>query len=70
VAPDRFYTMAGLEQSTENGEGAGSNPAKRIRSGSVDRTRPRCFYPQIAKYCGSGNTDDSANFASTVALAA
>ena len=28
-----------------------------------DRTRPLCPYPQIAKYKGSGSTDDDANFA-------
>jgi feruloyl esterase len=27
-----------------------------------DRTRPLCPYPQIAKYKGSGSTDDAANF--------
>ena len=28
----------------------------------VARTRPLCKYPQIAKYNGSGSTDDAANF--------
>jgi tannase/feruloyl esterase len=28
-----------------------------------DRTRPLCTYPQVAKYKGSGSTDDAANFA-------
>jgi feruloyl esterase len=28
-----------------------------------DRTRPLCPYPQVAKYKGSGSTDDAANFA-------
>ena len=31
--------------------------------GRVDRTRPLCPYPQIAKYIGHGSTDDAANFA-------
>ena len=26
------------------------------------RTRPLCPYPQVARYKGSGSTDDSANF--------
>jgi hypothetical protein len=26
------------------------------------RTRPLCPYPQVARYKGSGNTDDAANF--------
>ena len=29
---------------------------------AVDRTRPLCVYPQVAKYSGSGSTDDAANF--------
>ena len=31
-------------------------------SGKVDRTRPLCPYPQVAKYKGSGSIDDEANF--------
>jgi len=30
--------------------------------GAVDRTRPLCRYPQVAKYSGSGSTDEAANF--------
>jgi feruloyl esterase len=29
---------------------------------SVTRTRPLCPYPQVAKWTGSGSTDDAANF--------
>ncbi len=35
----------------------GNNPA-----GGVSRTRPLCPYPQVAKYKGSGSTDDAASF--------
>jgi hypothetical protein len=28
----------------------------------VERTRPLCKYPQVAKYKGTGSTDDAANF--------
>ena len=28
----------------------------------VDRTRPLCPYPQVARYTGTGSTDDAANF--------
>jgi hypothetical protein len=37
---------------------SGSNPAS-----GVARTRPLCPYPQIARWKGSGSTDDAANFA-------
>ena len=30
------------------------------------RTRPLCPYPQVARYKGSGNTDDAANFVCTM----
>jgi feruloyl esterase len=36
---------------------SGSNPAS-----GVARTRPLCAYPQIAKWKGSGSTDEAANF--------
>lgn len=31
-------------------------------SSGVDRTRPLCAYPLVARYKGSGSTDDAANF--------
>ncbi len=40
---------------------SGANP----ESGVV-RTRPLCPYPQVAKYKGSGSTDDAANFTCAV----
>jgi len=32
-----------------------------VASGAI-RTRPLCSYPQVARYTGSGSTDDAANF--------
>ena len=37
--------------------------ASHATDGKVDRTRPLCAYPEVAKYKGSGSTDDAANFA-------
>ena len=31
-------------------------------AGKTDRTRPLCPYPQVAKYKGTGSTDDAVNF--------
>ncbi len=39
----------------------GANPES-----GVARTRPLCPYPQVAKYSGSGSTDDAANFSCVV----
>ena len=31
-------------------------------SGKIDRTRPLCMYPQVARYKGTGSSDEAANF--------
>ena len=36
--------------------------AERLTGGVVDRTRPLCPYPQVARWTGTGSTDDAANF--------
>ena len=36
--------------------------ARRDQSGKVVRSRPLCQYPLVARYKGSGSTDDAANF--------
>lgn len=35
---------------------------QRDQSGALTRSRPLCAYPLVAKYKGSGNSDDAANF--------
>ena len=37
--------------------------ARRDQTGSITRSRPLCQYPLVAKYKGTGSTDDAANFA-------
>ncbi len=36
--------------------------ARRDQSGAVTRSRPLCQYPLVAKYKGTGSTDEAANF--------
>lgn len=36
--------------------------ASQIQSGVTTRTRPLCPYPKVARYTGSGSTDDASNF--------
>jgi feruloyl esterase len=36
--------------------------ARRDQAGAITRSRPLCPYPLVAKYKGSGSTDDAANF--------
>jgi feruloyl esterase len=33
-----------------------------VTNGQIDKTRPLCPYPQVAKYKGSGSSNDAANF--------
>ncbi len=73
--PSAFDGFAALEQWVERGTAPDRIIASHIRiidsyiphdtdgtDGYVDRTRPLCPYPQVARYSGSGSTDDAANF--------
>jgi len=61
--PTMFDAVTALDQWVEQG-----TPPERIvaahakQGGKVDRTRPLCPYPQVAKYRGNGSTDEAANF--------
>jgi hypothetical protein len=51
-----------LEQWVEQKKALDSIVASHSTAGKVDRTRPLCAFPQVAKYKGSGTIDDAANF--------
>jgi tannase/feruloyl esterase len=65
--PDRFDRMAAIEQWVEQGRKPTRIVASRIRDGKVDRTRPLCPFGQVARWNGTGSTDDEANFACVAA---
>jgi hypothetical protein len=47
----------------EEGKAPATLPAeRRDRAGKVTQSRPLCQYPLVAKYKGSGSTDDASNF--------
>ena len=46
----------------EDGKAPATLTATRREPSGATRTRPLCQYPQVAKYKGSGSTDDAANF--------
>lgn len=47
----------------ENGSGPATlTAARRDQAGAITRSRPLCQYPLVARYKGSGSTDDAANF--------
>jgi hypothetical protein len=64
--PQHSVTKA-LEEWVENRAAPGALIATKYKAGTpasgVARTRPLCPYPQVARYRGSGSTDDAANFA-------
>jgi feruloyl esterase len=60
--PDQFDMLAALEQWREQGKAPASVIASKITDGKVAFTRPLCPYPQVARYKGTGSTDDAANF--------
>jgi feruloyl esterase len=57
-----FDMLTALEQWVEAKKAPDQILASRVRDGKVDRTRPLCPYPQVAKYKGTGSIDDAANF--------
>jgi feruloyl esterase len=59
---DADYLTA-LEQWVEHGKAPETLVASKPLPGGAKRTRPLCAYPNVAKYSGTGSTDDAANFA-------
>lgn len=57
-----FDMLSAVEQWVEAKKAPDQILASRVRDGKVDRTRPLCPYPQLAKYKGTGSIDDAANF--------
>jgi feruloyl esterase len=60
--PDTFDKISVIEAWVENGKAPARIIAAHETAGKVDRTRPLCSYPQIARYNGSGSIDDASNF--------
>ena len=57
-----FDMLTALEQWVEAKKAPDQILASRVRDGKVNRTRPLCPYPRVAKYKGTGSIDDAANF--------
>jgi feruloyl esterase len=60
--PNKFDMLGALEAWREKGDAPDAILASHATDGKVDRTRPLCAYPEVAKYKGSGSTDEAANF--------
>ena len=60
--PNVFDVLTPLEHWRELGKAPTSILATHSTNGKVDRTRPLCPYPQVAKYKGTGSIDLAENF--------
>jgi hypothetical protein len=62
--PAPYGQLDALLSWVENGKPPETLPAaRRDQTGAITRSRPLCRYPLVAKYKGTGSTDDAANFA-------
>jgi feruloyl esterase len=59
---DTFDKMKVMEDWVEKAVEPKKIIASHLTDGVVDKTRPLCPYPKVAKYNGSGDTNDAANF--------
>jgi feruloyl esterase len=63
VGPDQADFLSAIEAWREKGEAPARIVASRAPTGGrTAMTRPLCPYPQVAKYTGTGSTDDAKNF--------
>jgi tannase/feruloyl esterase len=60
--PSVFDKVGPLERWVEQGKAPDVLPASHVADGKVDRTRPLCPYPQVARYKGNGSIDDAMSF--------
>ena len=67
--PNQFDAVAALEQWVEKGVAPDTLVASHSTGGKVDRTRPLCGYPKVARYKGTGSIDEAANFTCVAAPA-
>jgi feruloyl esterase len=64
AGPAPYGQLQALLAWVEEGKAPDTLPAaRRDQSGAVTRSRPLCTYPLVAKYKGSGSTDEAASFA-------
>jgi feruloyl esterase len=64
---DNFDRMSAIEEWIKTGSAPKRIEAWHVTSGAIDRTRPLCPFGQVAKWNGTGSTNESANFACVAA---
>jgi feruloyl esterase len=59
---DTFDKAAAIDTWVTGGKAPDRIQASHLTDGKVDRTRPLCVFPKVAKWNGTGSTDEAANF--------
>lgn len=59
---DVFDKLAELDRWIETGKAPERIIASKVQAGKVVRTHPLCAYPKVARYQGTGDLNDAANF--------
>jgi feruloyl esterase len=60
--PNTFDALTPLERWVEQGVAPDRIIASSVVKGVTTRTRPLCPYPQVARWSGTGSSDEAANF--------
>ena len=60
--PSRIDPAIVIDDWVSHGKAPDQIVAEHVTNNKVDRSRPLCPYPQVAKYKGSGSIDDAASF--------
>ncbi|HXJ89446.1 MAG TPA: tannase/feruloyl esterase family alpha/beta hydrolase [Candidatus Binatia bacterium] len=60
--PNTFDPLGTLDRWVSDGTPPDKIIASHLTDGKVDRTRPLCPWPQVARFKGSGNSDDAAQY--------
>lgn len=66
---DTFDKMEAIESFVATGKAPAQIIASHRTGGAVDKTRPLCPYGQVAKWNGSGSSDEAASFACVAEVA-
>jgi len=62
TGPSTFDALGAVEAWVEHGTAPDRLVASHSTAGVVDRTRPLCAYPKVARYRGAGSIDAAENF--------
>jgi hypothetical protein len=63
AGPNPYGQLDALLSWVESGKAPATlTAARRDQTGAITRSRPLCQYPLVARYKGTGSTDDAANF--------